>query len=68
MNDKPTKDWNWMLENYGGVIGIADMIEQEGLAYFVHDYIGPEAFEGGPMEDAAKRLDAAITEMERFFG
>lgn len=60
--------WEAMLETYGGIQGVIDKIENEGLDYFVVDYIGADAFDGGPLEEAAHKIEDGTNEMRKYLG
>lgn len=62
-------NWQEMIDQYDGMFGLRDMIfEQEGIAYFVVDFIGADAFKDGPLEDAARKIEDGVNEFRRFFG
>jgi hypothetical protein len=60
--------WGKTLEQYGGMAAVIATIQQEGLHYFVVDYLGADAFVGGPLERPAKMMEEATAEFERALG
>lgn len=59
--------WEDLLERYGGTEPLRQKIDYEGgFAEFVVGYIGAEHFIGGPLEQAARKIEEGLAAMEAF--